>query len=184
MWWIETPFWKIFSKFHWFRYEHRWILKTRYEPLFLIMHWRIQGAHSAHAPLRDPILSFRHTNFTKRTHLGSPLPRTRWAPPYGKSWIRHCHGLNFLQWEWMGVYNFPKLEIRDFFGIDTDLRTLADLEGGVPSAHPQGSRFFHFDITKFSKCNRLGSWRPLPRGRCPYGKSWIRHWRINHNSIR
>ena len=37
-------------------------------------HWWIQGPHPAHAPLRDPILSFRHTNFTKHSCLGSPRP--------------------------------------------------------------------------------------------------------------
>ena len=33
-----------------------------------------RGAHAGCAPLRDPILSFWHTNFTKRSHLGSPCP--------------------------------------------------------------------------------------------------------------
>ena len=32
------------------------------------------GAHLVHTPLRDPILSFRHTNFTKHSYLGSPCP--------------------------------------------------------------------------------------------------------------
>ena len=34
--------------------------------------------HPARAPLRDPIPSFRHTNFMKRSHLRSPPP----PPPY------------------------------------------------------------------------------------------------------
>ena len=45
------------------------------------LHWRIQGAHPAHAPLRDPILSFRHTNFTKPSRLGSPRPPLRGPRP-------------------------------------------------------------------------------------------------------
>ena len=47
----------------------------------LILHWRIQGAHPACAPLRDPILSFWHTNFMKCSRLGSPRPPTRSSPP-------------------------------------------------------------------------------------------------------
>ena len=48
------------------------------------------GAPGACPPLRDPILSFWHTNFMKRSHLGSPRPPYEVPrPPYGKSWIRH-----------------------------------------------------------------------------------------------
>ena len=39
-------------------------------------HWWIQEVHPPCAPLRDPILSFWHTNFTKCSHLGSPGPPT------------------------------------------------------------------------------------------------------------
>ena len=42
--------------------------------------------------LRVQILSFLHTKFLKRTRLGSPCPPYEvHAPPYGKSWIRHCY---------------------------------------------------------------------------------------------
>ena len=47
--------------------------------------WRIQGAPLARAPLQVQILSFWHTNFSKRSRLGSWHPPTRLAPPYGKS---------------------------------------------------------------------------------------------------
>ena len=41
------------------------------------------GTHPARGPLRDSILSFQHTNFTKHSHVGSwhPLPMS-WAPPW------------------------------------------------------------------------------------------------------
>ena len=39
-------------------------------------HWRIQGVYPARAPLRVPILSLWHTNFTKRSCVGSPRPPT------------------------------------------------------------------------------------------------------------
>ena len=45
-----------------------------------------------HARLRVQILSFRHTEFLKRNHLGSrclPPIRSTPSPPYGKSGIRH-----------------------------------------------------------------------------------------------
>ena len=42
------------------------------------------GAHLACTPLRDPILSFRHTNFMKCSRLGSPRPPLRGPrPPTG-----------------------------------------------------------------------------------------------------
>ena len=47
------------------------------------------GATWAHPP-RVQILSFWHTNFSKRSCLGSWRPLQGWRPPYGKSWIRHC----------------------------------------------------------------------------------------------
>ena len=62
-----------------------------------------RGAHPARAPLRDPILSFWHTNFTKRSCLGSPRPPTLSTPPYGKSWIRHW----FLWGNWNCTLLFP-----------------------------------------------------------------------------
>ena len=37
-------------------------------------HWRIQGAPPARALLRVEILSFRHTNFSRRSRLGSRSP--------------------------------------------------------------------------------------------------------------
>ena len=55
---------------------------------------RIGG--SGAPPPRVQILSFWHTNFKKRSRLGSwhpPPPPTRLAPPYGKSWICHCFDL-------------------------------------------------------------------------------------------
>ena len=53
------------------------------------------GGASGARPPRDPILSFWHTNFTKRSCLGSPRPPLRGPrPPYGKSWIRHWGGVN------------------------------------------------------------------------------------------
>ena len=52
-----------------------------------------RGARPARAPLRVPILSFWHTKFSKRNHLGSPHSLLRGPhPPYGKSWIHH--------WDW------------------------------------------------------------------------------------
>ena len=49
------------------------------------------GRAPAHAPLRVQILSFWHTKFAKCNCLGSPRPPYEvHAPPYGKSWIRHC----------------------------------------------------------------------------------------------
>ena len=47
------------------------------------------GGAAGARPLMVQILSFWHTNFTKRSHLGSWRPPIRLAPPYGKSWIRH-----------------------------------------------------------------------------------------------
>ena len=47
------------------------------------------GATDA-CPLRVQILSLWHTNFLKCSRLGSWHPAMRWAPPYGKSWTRHC----------------------------------------------------------------------------------------------
>ena len=57
--------------------------------IFIRFHLRIQGAPPVCSPLRVQILSFWHTNFSKRSCLGSWCPPTRTAPPYGKSWIRH-----------------------------------------------------------------------------------------------
>ena len=49
-----------------------------------------RGVRTRCTPVRDPILSFWHTNFTKHSRLGSPRPPLRGPrPPYGKSWIRH-----------------------------------------------------------------------------------------------
>ena len=54
----------------------------------------------AHVPLlRVPILSFWHTNFTKRSCIGScPPPQRGWRPSYGESWICHWTILCFLYW--------------------------------------------------------------------------------------
>ena len=49
-----------------------------------------RGAPPVHAPPWVQILSFWHTNFSKRSCLGSWHPSTRSMPPYGKSWIRYC----------------------------------------------------------------------------------------------
>ena len=46
-----------------------------------------------------------------------------------------------------------------------------------PAHAPPRVQILSFWHTKFWKCNRLGSPRPLLRGPCPsHGKSWIRHW--------
>ena len=47
------------------------------------------GGRHRHAPPRVPILSFWHTNFSKRSHLGSWCPPYEVGAPYRKSWIRH-----------------------------------------------------------------------------------------------
>ena len=48
-----------------------------------------RGRRRRAPPLRVQILSFWHTNFSKRSRLGSWRPPTRSAPPYRKSWIRY-----------------------------------------------------------------------------------------------
>ena len=67
---------------HWLPLLRSWrpLLWGILDPL---MQWRIQGAPPACTPLWVQILSFWHTNFSKRSRLGS------WRPPYGKSWIRY-----------------------------------------------------------------------------------------------
>ena len=47
------------------------------------------GVHPARVPHRVPILSVRHTNFSKRSMLGVGAPLQVWPPFYGKSWIHH-----------------------------------------------------------------------------------------------
>ena len=50
------------------------------------------GGHTWCAPLWVQILSFLHAKFSKHSCLGGPWPPL-WGPqpPYGKSWICHCH---------------------------------------------------------------------------------------------
>ena len=58
---------------------------------WVILQWWIQGALPARAPLRVQILSFWHTNFLKRSRLGSwHPPPTRSVPPPWESWICYC----------------------------------------------------------------------------------------------
>ena len=54
-----------------------------FQYIMIIFHWRIQGAHPARAPLKDPILLFRHKNFTKRSRIGSWRPLRGGRPPAG-----------------------------------------------------------------------------------------------------
>ena len=49
------------------------------------------GAPPARAPLQVQILSFWHTNFLKRSHLGSWRPPHEVGAPHGESWIRYCY---------------------------------------------------------------------------------------------
>ena len=51
------------------------------ELLIFCRHWWIQGGAASVHPLRVQILSFRHTNFMKHSHLGSWRPPMRLAPP-------------------------------------------------------------------------------------------------------
>ena len=50
-------------------------------------HWWIQGGHNRRPP-RVPVLSFWHTNFTKRSCVPPPSLQG-WRLPYTKSLIRH-----------------------------------------------------------------------------------------------
>ena len=60
------------------------------------------------APPRVQILSFWHTNFLKRSCLGS------WRPPYGKSWIRHwLHRLRVSTIKWNQI-NGHRFKIKLF----------------------------------------------------------------------
>ena len=46
------------------------------------LHWRIYIQNfPAHAPLRDPILSFSHTYSLKSTHVGGPHPPLNGSTP-------------------------------------------------------------------------------------------------------
>ena len=56
----------------------------------LLVHWWIQVAPPASAPPSIQILSFLYTNFLQCRHVGPWRPPTELAPPFGKSWIRHC----------------------------------------------------------------------------------------------
>ena len=61
--------------------------------------------------------------------------------------------------------------------LDMDPKALADLGGGgVPGAHPQGSRFFRFAIQNFRNVTPSRVHAPPYEVHAPYGKSWIRHW--------
>ena len=81
----------------------------------LILHWRIQGGAPRRAPPpRDPIFSFQHTNFMKRSHLWESTPppplRGLYAPlreildpllfwshyPASRSWYTHCSGGSYV----------------------------------------------------------------------------------------
>ena len=78
MWWLE---------------DCRWFCSYTILPIDVQMHIPIdhtqtiggfRGACPAHAPPRVPILSFLHTKFPKRNHLGSPRPPYEvHAPPTG-----------------------------------------------------------------------------------------------------
>ena len=56
----------------------------------VIIHWRIQGALPAPAPLRGQILSFWHTKFSKRNCLKSWHPPTR-NPGSATVTLLHCY---------------------------------------------------------------------------------------------
>ena len=68
----------------WNSYWDQWILNIKMVKIKHITVADPGGVPPARAPPRVEILSFWHTNFTKRSRLGS------WRPPYGKSWIRYC----------------------------------------------------------------------------------------------
>ena len=89
--WYKHMWW------HWFMYTTEEELpyhtrrKIRVNTGYVINTSADPGGRTRRAPQKDPILSFRHTTFTKCSRLGVHAPPTRSTPPYGKSWIRHCN---------------------------------------------------------------------------------------------
>ena len=75
---------------------HTWLAEVLWYQMYKWYQWRIQGGAAGARPPRVQILSFWHTNFSKRSCLGSWRPPTRSAPPYEKSWIRYwvCFALS------------------------------------------------------------------------------------------
>ena len=103
-------------------------------------HWRIQGGAASMCPLRVEILSFQHTNFTKRSRLGS------WCPPY--------------------EVGAPLREILDP-PLNMKCHSGSFSSGGSRGCHqhatPLRVQIILFWHTNFSKRSRLGSWHPPMR---------------------
>ena len=75
-----------------------------------------RGRAGTRAPPRSQILSFWHTKFSKRNHLGTTIrPPTRSTPFYGKSWIRHWVSLRLISPKFQFMKKKKKKTFRVYF---------------------------------------------------------------------
>ena len=92
----------------------------------LALHWQIQGVPLAHTPLRVQILSFRHTNFMKCSHLRSwhfPLWKILDPSLHWDGYLYQTKQKNVSLWDLVALKE-PRIVLR---GCNVLLRSLESL---------------------------------------------------------